>query len=53
MGSDLIQKKEAQPIFVAWAQKEDKNGAPLQKIQIIKVGTTIVGENKQMKRSTI
>ena len=35
MGSDLIQKKEAQPIFVAWAQK-DKNGAPLQRIQIIK-----------------
>lgn len=35
MGSDLIQKKEAQPVFVAWAQK-DKNGAPLQRIQIIK-----------------
>ena len=35
MGSDLIQKKEDQPVFVAWAQK-DKNGAPLQRIQIIK-----------------
>ena len=52
MGSDLIQKKEAQPIFVAWHRKT-KTGHLFKEFKLSKVGTTIVGENKQMKRSTI
>jgi hypothetical protein len=35
MGGDLILPKTKKPSFVVWAQK-DKNGAPLQRIQIIK-----------------
>lgn len=35
MGADIIAKGRKSPSFVVWAQK-DKNGAPLQRIQIIK-----------------
>jgi hypothetical protein len=35
MGGDLIKKSGTEPSFVVWAQK-DKNGAPLQRIQIVK-----------------
>ena len=35
MGSDLLQNEDKIPEFIIWAQK-DKNGAPLQRVQIIK-----------------
>ena len=35
MGSDLMNKETTTPDFLVWAQA-DKNGAPLQRIQIIK-----------------
>ena len=35
MGGDLILAKTKKPSFIVWAQK-DKNGAPLQRIQIVK-----------------
>jgi hypothetical protein len=35
MGGDLILAKMKKPSFIVWAQK-DKNGAPLQRIQIVK-----------------
>ena len=35
MGGDLVSKGEKVPNFLVWAQR-DKNGAPLQRIQIIK-----------------
>ena len=35
MGSDLLQSDNSIPEFIVWAQK-DKNGAPLQRVQIIK-----------------
>ena len=35
MGSDLLQNENKIPEFIIWAQK-DKNGAPLQRVQIIK-----------------
>ena len=35
MGSDLLQDENKIPEFIVWAQK-DKNGAPLQRVQIIK-----------------
>ena len=35
MGGDLILAKTKRPSFIVWAQK-DKNGAPLQRIQIVK-----------------
>ena len=35
MGSDLLQDNDKIPEFIVWAQK-DKNGAPLQRVQIIK-----------------
>ncbi len=35
MGSDLLHNKNKIPEFLVWAQR-DKNGAPLQRIQIIK-----------------
>ena len=35
MGGDLLSKTGQEPSFVVWAQK-DKNGAPLQRIQIVK-----------------
>ena len=35
MGGDLAYNKDEKPSFIVWAQR-DKNGAPLQRIQIIK-----------------
>ena len=35
MGADLLSKDENVPEFIVWAQK-DKDGAPLQRVQIIK-----------------
>jgi hypothetical protein len=35
MGADLMHNEELSPDFLVWAQK-DKNGAPLQRVQIIK-----------------
>ena len=35
MGADLMHNEEVSPDFLVWAQK-DKNGAPLQRVQIIK-----------------
>ena len=35
MGSDIFQEGNKTPEFIVWAQK-DKNGAPLQRVQIIK-----------------
>ena len=35
MGADLLQDESKIPEFIVWAQK-DKNGAPLQRVQIIK-----------------
>ena len=35
MGSDLLSVEGQTPEFIVWAQK-DKNGAPLQRVQIIK-----------------
>ena len=35
MGSDLVGEGNKTPEFIVWAQR-DKNGAPLQRVQIIK-----------------
>ncbi len=35
MGSDLMHDDQTHPEFIVWAQK-DKNGAPLQRVQIVK-----------------